>query len=391
VPGVTSAFGVPAAAGIPVTHRGLSSSVTVVTGRVGDPSAPGGVDWAALARLDGTLVILMGMMTRAEIADALQRGGKKADTPVAVVERGTTPSQRVVRTTLSQLADVDLGSPSVIVVGPVADLGRDASPAFPHGPLSGRTVVVTRAGPRAKGLTEALEAAGAEVLEMPLTKQIDPSDDGVALRAAAADVARYQWVVLTSANAVNRFMGQLRDARALGTTLVAAVGPASADALRRAGVEPDLVPAEHWAQGLVEEFPDHDPTRPPGRVLFPCADQAPSTIPDGLALKGWDVTRVEAYRTVQRAAPDPGLLAAVAGADAVAFTATSSVKAYLELRTPEGDPLAVPPHVVCIGPTTAANARQLGLTGVVEAWGASTPGLVDALLHQLAEHPGDGS
>ena len=123
VPGVSSAFGVPAAAGIPVTHRGLSSSVTVVTGRVGDPTAPGGVDWDLLAKVGGTLVILMGMQTRTEIADALQRGGKPADTPTAIIERGTTSTQRVVRTTLGALADVDLGSPAIIVVGPVAALG----------------------------------------------------------------------------------------------------------------------------------------------------------------------------------------------------------------------------------------------------------------------------
>ena len=104
VPGVSSAFGVPAAAGIPVTHRGLSSSVTVVTGRVGDPTAPGGVDWDVLAKVGGTLVILMGMQTRTEIAGALQRGGKPADTPTAVIERGTTSTQRVVRTTLDRLA-----------------------------------------------------------------------------------------------------------------------------------------------------------------------------------------------------------------------------------------------------------------------------------------------
>jgi uroporphyrin-III C-methyltransferase len=123
VPGVTSAFAVPAAAGIPVTHRGVSTSVTVVTGHTGDPSAPGGVDWDALGRAGGTLVVLMGMGTRAAIAAALMAGGRPVTTPVAVVHWGTTDRQRVERTTLDGLAEVDLPAPSIIVIGPVAALG----------------------------------------------------------------------------------------------------------------------------------------------------------------------------------------------------------------------------------------------------------------------------
>jgi uroporphyrinogen III methyltransferase/synthase len=389
VPGVTSAFGAAAAAGIPVTHRGLASSVTVVTGRVGDPTAPGGVDWATLATLGGTLVVLMGMAARAEIAQALVRGGKDPDTAVAVIERGTLPGQRSVRTTLAQLAQVDLGSPAIIVIGPVADLGTEPAPA-PSGPLAGRTVVVTRSGPRAHGLADALTQAGATVIEMPLTTQTGPSDGGEALRAAAAKVADYDWVVLTSANAVHRLMGELRDARALGRALVAAVGPTTADALRMGGVEPDLIPAEHWAQGLIEVFPDR-PEASGGRVLFPCADQAPSTIPDGLGDKGWVVDRVEAYRTVDLKVADPALLEAAADADAVTFTATSAIRAYLALRSPDGAAVAVPPYVVCIGPTTAENARSLGLGGVDVAWGASTEGMLAVLIDHFAAAPGDGS
>jgi uroporphyrinogen III methyltransferase/synthase len=390
VPGVTSAFGVPAAVGIPVTHRGMSTSVTVVTGRVGDPTAPGGVDWEALAKIGGTLVILMGMATRAEIAAELQRAGKAADTPAAVIEQGTTLRERVVRTTLGALGHVDLGSPAIIVIGPVAALGATDPSLAPPGPLAGRSVVVTRAAPRAKGLVALLQRAGADVVELPLTTQTDAADGGAALRAAAADVGSFDWVVLTSANAVNRFMGELRDARALCATLVAAVGPASADALRMTGVEPDLVPAESWAQGLIEEFPDRDPDVGAGRVLFPSADQAPSTIVDGLTEKGWAVTRVEAYRTVPLESPDPALLRRVAAADALTFTATSSIKAFLDLRTPDGQPLPVPACVVCIGPTTAANARDLGIEGVHEAWGASAHGMVDVLIGLLGqgEHAG---
>jgi len=399
VPGVSSAFGVPAVAGIPVTHRGLSSSVTVVTGRVDDSNTAVGVNWDKLAKVEGTLVILMGMTNRADIAAALVRGGKPASTPTAVIERGSTKDQVVVRTTLGELGEVKLGSPSVIVVGPVAALGVEGSPRPAPAPLAGHTVVVTRSGPRARHLVEALHRAGAETVEVPLTEQVGPSDGGAALRAAAKEAGRYRWAVFTSVNAVDRFMTELRDARALGSTLVAAVGPATADALRAAGVDPDLVPAEHRAAGLVADFPefsdphhDSDPDSDPASgsglsgnlVLFPCAEEAPSTLSEGLETKGWEVRRVNSYRTVALSPPDNWLLERMAQADAVTFTASSSAEAYAGLKGVDGAPLPVPPLVLCIGPTTARDARALGMTGVEEADGASSEGIVAALVRSLA-------
>ena len=390
VPGVTSAFGVPASAGIPVTQRGVAASVTVVTGRLGEPDGTGAHDWEALARVGGTLVILMGMTNRAAIAAALVQGGLAPDTAVAVIARGTTASQRMARTTLAGLADVDLGPPAVIVVGPVAALGpHDATAAAAGALLSGRTVVVTRSGERARGLVDALERAGATALELPLTRPVDAADGGTGLRAAAAAVRDNAWVVLTSVTAAERFMGALRDARDLGSVLVAAVGPATADALRRAGVEADLVPAEHSAGGLVEAFPEW---RRAGsrQVLFPAADLAPATIPDGLTSLGWDVRRVETYRTVPRTAPEPALLDRVAAADAVTFTAPSTVQAFLALRTAAGRAVTSPPYVVCIGATTAAAARAAGLDGVHEARDASAQGSVDELIDALGAGPHHG-
>jgi uroporphyrinogen III methyltransferase / synthase len=407
VPGVSSAFSVPAVVGIPVTHRGVSSSVTVVTGRVDDPKD--GVNWEALAKVDGTLVILMGMMNRVEIAEALQRGGKPGSTPIAVIERGTTPDQMVVRTTLDQLSEVALGSPAVIVVGPVAALGSegpggahgsggaDPSP-LPHpAPLLGRSIVVTRSGPRGKRLVAALHAAGARTISAPLTEQIGPHDGGAALRAAAHNVKDFRWIVFTSVNAVTRFMGELPDARALGTTLVAAVGPATADALRGRGVEPDLVPSDHRAVGLVAEFPGPgpgpgpDPGSPgnhgsPGNlVLFPCADQAAPIVPDSLSKKGWEVRRVEAYQTVALPPPEPEVRQRMAASDAVVFAAASSAEAYAALKGPDGSSLPVPPLVVCIGPTTAERARALGMAGVERAGGQSSEDIVAALVQHLGD------
>ena len=394
VPGVSSAFGVPASAGIPVTQRGLASSVTVVTGRVGEPGPDGGPDWEALARAGGTLVILMGMTTRGAIAAALVRGGRSPATPVAVVERGTTPAERVARTTLAGLADVELGAPAVIVVGPVARAG--------HGVAFGGRRVGTAGrpdgggdplGPARPGPGRCPRAGGGVGTRAPTDPPGRPLRRRGRVAAEAATAVRdHRWVVLTSANAVERFMAELRDARALGPVLVAAVGPATADALRMAGVEPDLVPAEHSARrpgrgvprrrergrgrwrGPTHPVPlrrqraGHDRRGPGGQGLGRPAR-------GGLPHRGPVRPRARAAGPTWRRA------------DAVSFAATSSVAAFLALRMATGEPVSAPPHVVCIGPTTAAAARSAGLAGVHEAWGSSAEGIVA----ELIDHFGDGA
>jgi uroporphyrinogen III methyltransferase / synthase len=384
VPGVTSAIAVPAVAGVPVTHRGVSTSVTVVTGHVGDDTAPGGVDWNAVARTGGTLVILMGMATRAAIADRLLRAGLPPETPVCVIEWGTMQGQRVERSMLARLASVELGSPAVIVVGGVA--GLDLGSGEGSAPLAGWSVVVTRAAEQRARLHDALVSAGARVIELPMIEIADPADGGAALHRAASEADRYDWVVFTSANSVRQFVAQLRDGRALGTTRLAVVGDATADALMSLRLVPDLVAARASAAGLVESFASAPAAG--GRVLFPCSAQAGPTLPAGLRAKGWDVEEVIAYRTVETA-PPPGVVAdAAGGADAVIFSSPSTVAAYLAAHDTEGRRLAVPRTVVCIGPVTAAAARAAGLTVAVEAEVPSPAGLVAALMAHRAGHPG---
>jgi uroporphyrinogen III methyltransferase/synthase len=164
--------------------------------------------------------------------------------------------------------------------------------------------------------------------------------------------------------------------------MIAAVGPATADALRRAGLEPDLVPAIHSARGLVEQFPDASRDAVP--VLFPSADIATDTIVDGLTQKGWSVDRVTAYRTVPVATHDAETLARVGEADAVVFTASSSVLAFSRLQGTDHAPLSPPRHVVCIGPATAQTAREAGFSGVLQAADPSTEGIVAELVEHFS-------
>jgi uroporphyrinogen III methyltransferase/synthase len=378
VPGVTSAIGALAYAGIPVTHRGVSTAVTFATGQVGDPTAPGGVDWESLGAAGGTVVVLMGMANREEIARRLIGGGRAALTPVAVVEWGTTPRQREVRTTLERLADVELASPSVIVIGEVADLGL----VWPGArPLHGVTVVVTRPASQGGDLVRELELAGARVLEIPTVAITGPEDGGAALRGAAAEAGSYEWVAFTSANAVHRFCDELRDARSFGAARVAAVGHATSAALADHGIEADLVPQVSTAEGLAESI--GPPPRPGAKILFPKAAAARPGLPQGLRALGWEVDEVVAYRSAAADPPPAAVAAELASAHVVTFTSPSTVEGFLALHDSAGRPLALPPLVACIGPVTADAARAAGLDVALTSPSPSGAALVAALADHL--------
>jgi uroporphyrinogen III methyltransferase / synthase len=358
VPGVSSAVAVPAYAGIPVTHRGLSTSFTVVTGH-SRHAVDNDVDWDALARAADTIVVLMGVAHRAEIAVRLQAGGLPADTPVAAVRWGTRPGQRTVRTTLAGLADVTLEPPVTLVIGKVAALDLRW---FEGRPLFGRRVVVTRARAQASSLVDKLRALGAETVELPTIAIVDSEP------LSGAGLSTYDWVVFTSVNAVDRLFRELRDARSFGSARVAAVGPGTAAALAARGVVADLQPPSAVGESLVEAFPIGDG----GRVFLPQAAAARPVVADGLRAKGWEVDVVEAYRTVP-ARPSPEALAAAAKADAIAFTSSSTVTSWLALDAP------LPPIVACIGPVTAATAAENGVAVSVVAAEHTLDGLAAAL------------
>lgn len=385
VPGVTSALAVPAYAGIPVTLRHSSTSFTVVTGHEdpGRAGPEGTVDWDAVAHVGGTIVILMGVGRWSAIAKRLQAAGRSPDTPAAAVRWGTRPEQHTVRATLATLEDHELESPAVIVVGEVAgvDLGW-----FESRPLFGKRVVLTRARHQMGELSSRLHELGADVVELPAIEIGPPADGGVALRRAVDDVAvgRFDWIVFTSVNGVDRFFAEVPDARLLGGARVAAIGPGTAAALARYRIVADLVPERYVAEGLLDVFADARDSIDEQRsdrsrcVLLPRAATARDVLPEGLGAKGWDVDVVEAYRTMP-AHPDATELDAAASADAICFTSSSTVTNYIAVASAE----RVPPTVACIGPVTAATARAAGLDVTVEAATHTIDGLVDALAAHL--------
>jgi uroporphyrinogen III methyltransferase/synthase len=388
VPGVTAAVAAPAYAGVPVTHRGLVTSFTVVAGHsrsVGAGVPEGGTNWEALAAAGGTIVVLMGAAHRGEIARRLMAGGMPPETPVMAVQWGTEPHQQAVRTTLAELGATALGPPVTIVVGEVA--GIDLS-WYGGRPLSAKTVVVTRAAHQAPALTGRLRDLGARVIEVATIATVAASDGGAALAASVAALAAggYSWVVFTSANAVEYFLTAVADLRAFAGARVAAVGRATADALRAARLVADLVPDDYQAEAILAAFPPPPPlSHGPPRVLLPQAAGARPQLRLGLAARGWQVDAVEAYQTLPRAV-DPALLAAAGGADAICFASSSAVSSYLDQVTRAA--VEVPRVVVCIGPATATTARRLGLAVTVEASEHTAEGLVSALVSALSVPPG---
>jgi uroporphyrinogen III methyltransferase/synthase len=379
VPGVTSAIAAPAYAGIPVTHRGLSTHFTVVTGHEDPTKDHADVDWDALARAGGTLVILMGAGRVGEIAKRLVAGGRDPATPVAAVRNGTRPDQQTVRATLATIADAGVQPPAAIVVGPVA---AQELAWFERRPLFGRSVVVTRAREQASDLRARLETLGADVLELP-TIAIEPID------FALPDLAAYEWLVLTSVNGVVAFFDRGLapaglDARALSALRVAAIGPGTARALAEHGIRADLVPEQFVAESLVDAFPEPEPEPSAGagpRVLLARAEQARDTLVEGLRARGYDVDVVAVYRTVT-ARPEGRAVERVrrGDVDAITFTSSSTVTNLCDAlgQVPDHQPL-----VVSIGPVTSATARARGLRVDAEATEHTIDGLVATLLERL--------
>jgi uroporphyrinogen III methyltransferase/synthase len=375
VPGVTSAIAAPAYAGIPVTHRGRSTHVTIVTGHEDPAKGHTDVDWEALARAGGTLVILMGATRIDDIAARLLAGGRAPDTPVAAIRNGTRTDQETVRATLATIGDAEVRAPSAIVVGEVAALDLRW---FEDRPLFGRQIVVTRAREQASELRARLEALGADVLELPAIR-VEPVD------IALPDLEEYAWLVCTSANGVTALFERGLasaglDARALGRVRVAAIGPGTAAAFAAHGIEPDLVPERFVAEALVEAFPD--PEAPGDRVLLARAEVARDVLPEGLEARGYSVEVLPVYRTA-RAEPDADALDRVrtGTVDAITFTSSSTVTGFCDLVGAVPDPQ---PTVVSIGPVTSDAARARGLRVDAEAEQHTIDGLVAAILLRLS-------
>jgi uroporphyrinogen III methyltransferase/synthase len=372
VPGITAGVAASAYAGIPVTHRDAASAVAFVTGHE-DPVKPeSALDWAALAAFPGTLVFYMGVRRLGAIAERLIAGGRPGSEPAAVIERGTLPGQRVASGTLETIAgvarEVGIRAPAITLVGAVTAL-RPQLAWFESQPLFGRTVAVTRARAQASGLAARLRELGAEVIEAPAIR-INR------LEGPAPDPGAYDLVCVTSPNGVDALFERLGsaglDARSFAGARLAAIGPGTARALRRQGLIADVVPERFVAEGLVEALADV----PVARALVARAAEARDVLPDALRARGAEVDVLALYETLAEPLTSEQR-AAVAGADYVTFTSSSTVRYFFESA---GDALSPQTRLVSIGPVTSDTLREHGREPDVEAGRHDIDGLITALV-----------
>ena len=374
VPGVTAGVAVPAYAGIPVTQRGFSSTLTLITGHEDPNKEESDIDWASLAAGGGTLVFYMGIGRLGKIAERLIEHGRSADTPAAVIHRGTTARQRTVTGTLGDIEErvreAELKPPALIVVGAVVGL-RESLDWFEKRPLFGRTVIVTRAREQASDFTELLKELGAGVIELPTIK-IGPGPEPRKVKEIIERLSGYDWIVFTSVNGVKVLLEEIRlaggDVRWLGRARLCAIGPATASALQTSGLRVDLIPESYVAESVVEALQGSGELKGK-RILLPRAEIARKMLPEALTALGAVVEEVSLYSTrieepenleeVRRALAEGEI-------DVVTFTSSSTVENFVTLVGENAVRAAAKRTVFAsIGPVTVKKAQEYGLKSAI--------------------------
>ncbi|MFK5953583.1 MAG: uroporphyrinogen-III C-methyltransferase [Desulfobacterium sp.] len=387
VPGVTSAVAAPAYAGIPLTHRDYTSSVSLITGHEDPRKETSSIQWDCFAKSGSTLVFLMGVKNLPNIVTQLTANGKSPQTPVALVRWGTTTLQETVSGTLENIVEkvqeAKLKPPAIIVVGEVVSL-RENMKWFENKPLFGKKIVVTRARVQASGLVDKLRQLGAHCVEIPTIKVVAP-EDNTPLVDAVKSLDQYEWIIFTSVNGVKYFFKTLfaqgLDVRALGNHQFACIGPVTRDELEKFGIISDVLPETYRAESVVDAFKDHGISDK--RILLPRAMEARTILPEELRNMGAHVHEVTAYETRQVSNAKDELMALLKDGkiDMVTFTSSSTVKNFMAL-IPEEDRASLLSEVIhaCIGPITEDTAISLGLAPQIVADTYTIDGLVDVIV-----------
>lgn len=404
VPGITSAIAVPAYAGIPVTHRELASSLSIITGHESPDKLDRTIHWDKVTNATGTLIFLMGVAKIGYIAEQLIRHGKPASTPVALVRWGTRAEQRTITGTLADIeAKVKAANfqpPAVIIVGDVV-LQRDKLAWYERKPLFGMRVMVTRARAQASELVERIEELGGEPCEFPVIDICEPSDAAAleALRERLEQAESYDWLMFTSVNGVEYFVRHLRrfgiDIRRFHAAKIAAVGPKTAEALLERGLRVEELPAKFHAESLLEKLKGQ--IRPGERALLPRGDLAREVLPAELGAMGVEAIEIDVYETKIADPRDDMALEWLrnGGIHMITFTSSSTVANLLDIlrRHGEADPIRLLKDVplASIGPITSSTIREAGLTVAAEAESSTLQGLVEAMVKYRQERrAGDG-
>lgn len=385
VPGISSSYSVPAYSGIPVTHREYASSFHVITGHEGNhKNGKTVLDYATLAREEGTLIFLMGLNNLSNIANALITNGKKPTTPVAVIQEGTTARQRMVTGTLENIVEVvnreQIGTPAITVVGDVVGLAGILD-WYGHQPLSGKRVLVTGSHSLAQRLSSFLREEGAEAISFSLVRT-EPLHDP-AFVTAMEELERYRWIVLTSANGVNYFFEEMRrmrkDIRDLSRVRFAVIGAGTRRALEEHGIYSDFMPdsysSEDMATSLVPLLREED------CVLLLRAEEASPVLPDALRAAGIEYTCVALYRTVADMRKAEELSHLVQTVDYITFASSSAVRAFDAMVENKEK---IKGKNISIGPVTTKTAEELGIPIHRTAVSYTARGMVECILQDAA-------
>jgi uroporphyrinogen III methyltransferase / synthase len=387
VPGISSGIAGPAYAGIPVTHRGAASSMAFITGHEDPTKETSSIKWEHLGGGVDTLVFFMGVGNLDRIAANLMANGRSPKTPIAVIERATTPMQRTVVATLETIATVakkeKVSAPALTIVGDVVNL-RKQFKWFETRPLFGRRIVVTRTREQASGLTDALTELGADIVEMPtiqIVPIIKPADTPEMIALARSS----DWIVFTSPNGAQIFLDALLkrsgDIRTLGDAKIACIGPGTAQAVEKFSLKPAVVAADAVAEGLLKVLVSKGPWKGK-QVLMPRAEQARDVLPAGLRNLGAKILVLPVYRTVPPDSIDVELLESISkgGFDAVTFSSSSTVENFFKLAGGRySSKIKRNLRAVSIGPVTTKSLKKAGVMPACEAREHTIPGLVLAI------------
>jgi uroporphyrinogen III methyltransferase / synthase len=394
VPGVSSIVAAPNYAGIPLTHRGVASTFTVLTGHEDPEKESSDLDFEEIARIPGTKVILMGLKRLRELTETLVARGMSPKTPIAIVHRGTTGGQQSVEGTLGTIADIvhkqKISAPAITIIGDVVKL-REKLNWFERRPLFGQRIVVTRTREQASQLSKQLSDLGAEVLEIPTIKLVPPTEDRRQdLIDALLELNSYNWLVFTSPNGVTAFFDlffkRFQDLRDIGGARIAAIGPATAAKLKELHLQVDLMPDEAIASKIATAF-DKFETVENLKICLLRAEVANPDLPKALEELGAIVDDIAVYKTVAETQDLNGAAAKLAdkGMDWITFTSASTVE-HFHARFDLPKLLKEFPQakLVSIGPETSKAIRALGLEPTQEAKDHSIEGVVQALMKRTA-------
>lgn len=383
VPGITSATAVPAYAGIPLTHRDVSSSIHIITGHETQEKEKSTINWEALAKVQGTLVFLMGISNLSIIVNSLIANGLSPETPIAIIMNGTTPRQKTVVSLLKDIIEdakkVTISPPGVIVIGECVKY-REVINWYEKKPLFGKRIVVTRPLKQNCSFVDALQNEGALVYVCPTIK-ITPIDSNKLL-SNFTHISGYNWIIFTSTNGVSIFFQELfksgRDVRSLGNIRVAAIGEATANSIKEYSITPDFIPTKYHSESLVKEIPVADGEK----ILFPCSSESRDIIPKELENRKCSIDCAEIYKT------EPGRegiskiknLIKFNEIDIITFTSPTTVKFLIDDLNEVEYQYIKRIKIASIGAVTTAILKEYGFQNIIESPIFTTSSLSETII-----------